>query len=600
MTALLAPRNPNRVTHEPTGIAAWPRILLAGPEKTGKTYEAIKASLSELVGQTFFLELGEDSADEYASVGRYRVVDHDGTYLDILDAVRWCVAQPRDASGRPNLIIFDSATLLWELLCDEQTGAARRKADDRAANGGRVIASDQDLTITSDQWNRAKSRWKDVINTLRYNDGPVVYCSRLEEVVVFDGDRPTKARMWKVKAERNFPFEVTAVVQLRALGSAFLTSVRSLNPDLQSMQTRAFNDFSVDKLLHYLGMADRVASTYVAPRPDAYLNELEAERAQNGQQSRPQQPQQPAGFPTGQALGHLINNAYKTGDAKNLVALRTRWGVAYLERQQVPGKDGQPVNAIDAIALAINALPEPQEQGAGVPAGNAPAQQTPPPPPATAKNEPPQCGVLNCPTPDDPRRYPNGWRCTQHNPTAERARQQAASQPTDGELHDALDSGHPDVVADAERTLSGDDEAPDDYPYGPPEEDQRPVLGPGDDPWANEDTHPAGPPPAPAPQPMAPNDRVRTLLLREAEGQARLRGVEPTKYLEELLPPGTVPETITVTRLKAFVVDHRVETCQILTGQGLASVANEYLKLAKRVCEKAAQLLEGELPEDHG
>jgi hypothetical protein len=99
---------------------------------------------------------------------------------------------------------------------------------------------------------------------------------------------------------------------------------------------------------------------------------------------------------------------------------------------------------------------------------------------------------------------------------------------------------------------------------------------------------------------MAPGDKVRTLLLREAEGQARLRGVELTKYLEELLPPGTVPETIAPTRLKAFVVDHRVETCQILKGRGLASAANEYLKLAKRVCEKAALLLEGELPEDHG
>lgn len=629
MTALLAPRNPNREVCDPTGIAAWPRILLAGPEKTGKTYEALKTSLSDMIGQTFFVEIGEDSGDEYARVGRYRMVKHDGTYLDILDTFRWCVAQPRDASGRPNLIVVDSASLLWELVCDEQTAAARQKAEKR----GWTNFSDQDLTITSEMWNRAKDRWKDVIGTLRHHDGPVIYCARLEEVVVFDGDRPTKARMWKVKAEKNLPFDVTAVVQLRSRGSAWLTGVRSLNVELASMQTKEFPNFSVDTLLRQLGMEQRVISSYVAPRPDAYLGELDAERQQGGQQQgRGQQgrPQQQAyqDLPTGQALLNVIKQAFKTGDPNKLVELRTRYGILYLERQMVQGKDGL-VTALDAIANSVNALNQRQGQGqapgvsqgntpgqqgepsGGVPQGNAPGQQAATPAPEGAK-PPPECNATACTTQHDRVHYfPNGHRCHQHSPEAEANARRAAEaaeadqKPTGTDRRDELSSGR-DVDAIYEHVLPGEDENADGWnEYEPPAGehlDEGQGAGEEDsDPWASK---PVGAParqaaPAPAAQPVSGADAVLAILRREAEAQAGILGVTLDKHLDELVPPGGRLDDLTASRLRKYVVDSRVKVCQALQGKGRAQFATAYLGLGKRVTADGPRILE-ELPEEYG
>ena len=108
-------------TRKPTGKPAWPIMLIAGAEKAGKTYSAAQASASKLIGRTLWVGVGEDDPDEYGALPgvRFEIVEHDGTYRGILAALTACAAEPME-EGRPNLIVLDSATRLWDLKPGDQ------------------------------------------------------------------------------------------------------------------------------------------------------------------------------------------------------------------------------------------------------------------------------------------------------------------------------------------------------------------------------------------------------------------------------------------------------------------------------------------------
>ena len=72
--------------------------------------------------------------------GPYEIATTNGTQRDILDTVRGAVqllAEARQQSGRPGLLIIDSMTRYWDLLKE----MAQNEADRRAAkkNGGIVL-----------------------------------------------------------------------------------------------------------------------------------------------------------------------------------------------------------------------------------------------------------------------------------------------------------------------------------------------------------------------------------------------------------------------------------------------------------------------------
>ena len=72
---------------KPTGLPAWPVLLLAGVEKSGKTYAAAQASASDMIGHTYWIGFGEQDPDEYGQIGQFDIVEHDGTYRDLLRAI---------------------------------------------------------------------------------------------------------------------------------------------------------------------------------------------------------------------------------------------------------------------------------------------------------------------------------------------------------------------------------------------------------------------------------------------------------------------------------------------------------------------------------
>lgn len=241
-------------TREPTGKPPWPFLLLAGAEKAGKSWAAAQASASDKIGRTFWIEVGEGSADQYGSLGRYEIVLHDGSYRDIYRAIREAVAQKPETPGKPNLIVIDSLTVLWEMLKDEQQQEANRRKNKT------------DAAITMDQWNKATKRWQDVIDALRAHTGPVIATARLEQVVTMSAEgKPTTDKEWKVRAQKNLPFEVDAIVEMPLPRQAYLTGVRSVKLQIAAGGHMPLPDFTVDGLYVQLGLDDTAPRNYTAP-----------------------------------------------------------------------------------------------------------------------------------------------------------------------------------------------------------------------------------------------------------------------------------------------------------------------------------------------
>ncbi|WP_134324569.1 AAA family ATPase [Cumulibacter soli] len=238
-------------TRKPTGKPSWPIILLTGGEKVGKSYSAAAASASEHVGRTFWIGIGEDDPDEYGAIpgARFEIVEHDGTYRGILNAVDAAAAEPAD--GAPNVIVLDSATRLWNLLCD----MAQNEADERAKRKQRKVGPDG-ADISMDLWNLAAQRWTHIMDALRAHHGPVLITARQDVVTVIGDDgKPTKDKDRKVQAHKSLPFDVAAIVEFRAFGDAYLTGVKSLKitPDVSKPLG---GEFTVEQLWRWLGVLD--------------------------------------------------------------------------------------------------------------------------------------------------------------------------------------------------------------------------------------------------------------------------------------------------------------------------------------------------------
>lgn len=244
-------------TRRPTGKPSWPLLLLAGGEKCGKSYAAAAFSASDLIDRTFWIEIGEGSADQYGALpgARYEIVDHDGSFPSMLEAAKAAVAEP--ARGKPHAIVIDSMTELWDLLCREQEAIATSRGK---------------KTITMDQWNAAKRRWREFVDVLRHHRGPVIMTARFEQVTVMDPKtkQPTEAKEWKVRAEKNLSYEVDGIVQMPHPRVFVLTGMRSLRFRVPPGGHLPMpDDFTLDWFLRELGIAGNDAPrNYTAPQED--------------------------------------------------------------------------------------------------------------------------------------------------------------------------------------------------------------------------------------------------------------------------------------------------------------------------------------------
>lgn len=247
-------------TRKPTGLPSWPIILLGGREGAGKSWAAIEASASPLVGRTLYIGIGEDDPDEYALIpgADFEIVEHDGTYPGILAAIRAAVAEPM--GDLPTLIVLDSATRLWNLIGDNMQAIANKRAKGRKNAAG-------EFTISPDLWNVAASQWQDVMDALREHHGPAIITARLDSVTVMENGQPTTQKEWKVQAHKSLVFDATAVLEMHERGHFLITKVKSARVKLEKPKT--FPGFTVNTLWTDLGLSEGTAPrTHATVRAD--------------------------------------------------------------------------------------------------------------------------------------------------------------------------------------------------------------------------------------------------------------------------------------------------------------------------------------------
>jgi hypothetical protein len=240
-------------TRKPTGLPSWPIVVLGGREKAGKSWAAISASASKLVGRTIYLGLGENDPDEYALIpgADFDIAEHEGTFPSFLQTVRDAVAEPR-VGGKPTLLVIDSATRLWNLIGDNLQAIANKRANGRRTASG-------DYAISTDLWNVGAGWWQDVMDALRAHQGPVIITARLDEVAVMEGGAPAKsgAKQWKVQAHKSLVFDADAVIEMHERGHFLLTGVRSAR--IQLPKPRLVPDFTIEWLWDALGLSEGTA-----------------------------------------------------------------------------------------------------------------------------------------------------------------------------------------------------------------------------------------------------------------------------------------------------------------------------------------------------
>ncbi|MFC9280948.1 hypothetical protein [Streptomyces collinus] len=549
MPGITTPQRERR-SRRPTGRPNPPMMLLVGPEKSGKSYEAAAGSGSDLIGMTYWIEIGgsEGTADYYGRVpgARYEIVEHDGTYQDILDAVRWAVAQP-PVDGKPNMIVLDNVTVLWDMLSDEQALYARWRAERKAQEQRRRGPNpDLPVTVDPDLWNRAKDRWGEILWLLRRHSGPTLLLARQEIVTAFENDKPTRDKTRKIKAEKNLPAAVDAIVELHALGEAYLTGVRTLHWDVKPGETTSFPDFSIDALLRRLGFEEAAAARQVTEaRPEAYLQEQEQQRAQQ-QPQRGQQQRRPQEHElTGPKAAALIKKALEdpTNPEAALQGIREEWGIRTLKQIPTESRLGK-MSADDLITRSlayVKTQAEKRQQTPGEQQGQQEGTETP------SQGEEPS----------------------------------ASAPPTGGEQDQAREhrEEQPQQTEPAPSTPEAEEEPPAEGTAPPPPDPQAEEPPPAESPEdtsAAEEPQDLPPSPtakrAPRKKPNDPTEIARRGLFDEAEVQARLKFTTVRDHLQPIYADGEPG----LGKLRDFVQAQRAEVIALLEEADQPVLADVY------------------------
>ncbi|QXG07449.1 P loop NTPase protein [Mycobacterium phage RitSun] len=203
-------------TRKPTGVVPWPLVLIEGSEKSGKSYMAAQFTASEKVGRCLWIDWGEGAGDEYAAIPgtEYELVEHDGTWPCILDqvkAARDVAQQALDGNEKPVVLIIDSMTAEWDFLKEWVDNKARR----REANLKKLERDPEaEIVISTDLWNLATARHKELMRVLMRFPGIVVMIARGADQVAMENGKPTSQRTWKVEGQKNLAFDASVWVRL--------------------------------------------------------------------------------------------------------------------------------------------------------------------------------------------------------------------------------------------------------------------------------------------------------------------------------------------------------------------------------------------------
>jgi hypothetical protein len=251
-------------TRQPTRKAAWPRILLEGTEKSGKSWSLAEFSASAKVGRTVVLVLGEDVSkwDEYGLIegARFEIAEHDGSWVSIMGVVEDAKEEARKAveAGEPPFVFaFDTVTAEWEGLKDWATHRCRNSRKYKE-----ILAKDPDaeIDVSPNYWNDATRRHRSLMTQLLTLPGIVVLIARGGEVAQFQNGQPVANRKtWSVEGHKSLLSDVTAHVRLSKEAKPLLVSAFGVHcqirpginpprplPDDWSLESLVFDTLKLD------------------------------------------------------------------------------------------------------------------------------------------------------------------------------------------------------------------------------------------------------------------------------------------------------------------------------------------------------------------
>lgn len=223
-------------TRKPTGLVPYPVVLLEGAEKAGKSYACALLSASKRVGQTYWLDLNEGAADEYAAIpgANYLVLDHDGSYASVLEqviAVKEAAAAAKKVGEPPTVLVVDSMSALWDMLKDW----ASERAKGSKANRSKLAADPSaEVSITMNLWNDAFARYSKVNNVLLTFPGIVVLTARGKEVAQMSDDgRPVEGKKdYRVEGHKTLPWNASLWVRMSRERPPVVIGARSVHAGL--------------------------------------------------------------------------------------------------------------------------------------------------------------------------------------------------------------------------------------------------------------------------------------------------------------------------------------------------------------------------------
>ncbi|GAA2154068.1 hypothetical protein GCM10009760_52580 [Kitasatospora kazusensis] len=276
---------PKIKSRKPTGIVPFPLVLIEGEEGAGKTYSAAQFSASKLIGQMYWIDLAEGSADEYAALPgtQYEIIEHDGTYRDIREQIEAVYYEARTAAqaGQPPVVLtIDSVSALWRMLTTWTQERARR-----TKKNSKALAQDPDADVDVPMflWNDAVDRWNDVMHFLKTFPGIVVVLARGKQVSsVDDNGNPITGRWeWKVVGHKDLAFDCSVWVRMRRGQEVEVVKVRSLRMAVPDRKPLQIPDFTIEDLVfNRMGCSvksqPRVMPELAADRTRPWLARVEA------------------------------------------------------------------------------------------------------------------------------------------------------------------------------------------------------------------------------------------------------------------------------------------------------------------------------------
>lgn len=240
-------------TRPPSGAVPWPLILIEGGEKAGKSWAIAELSASDKIGRTLWLDIGEGAGDEYGAIpgARYELIEHDGSWLSILEQVKAARDEAQravDAGEKPVVLAIDSMTAEWDMLKEWVDGKARR----REVNAKRLAKDPEaEVQITTDLWNLATARHKDLMRILMRFPGIVVITARGVDQVAMENGQPTKNRTWKVEGQKALAFDASVWVRVSRTEHPRIIGARSVHAGIVPGEDKpkVIPDLKLEKLI---------------------------------------------------------------------------------------------------------------------------------------------------------------------------------------------------------------------------------------------------------------------------------------------------------------------------------------------------------------